>query len=961
MAEGVKMPRQLNPEQENISRSIDGIYVVDAGAGTGKTTTITERYRSILEKVSPDRILLLTFTDNAAEHMRDEIINQCSDMYNIWELMDAPISTFHSYCNGLLKKHGLSAPEYLGIQEKLHNYRVMENSIYERQIFKTFFGDFRERNPKYVDLYKVIEDTEVLSLIKRLCCKGIFPTKDAWFGNGIQMLEGDFAGYMERFRVLNEPGQGKNGKRTQSEFLKSFKPKFRENIYISHPEEEELFNGVWVNPEMAESAFCSDDRTLLMKFVYDAYLEYIKFCMHSNQINFEFMIMFAFVLLHGDHGLREKTAFDYVMVDEFQDTNELQFMMTLLLMKTNNLCAVGDWKQGIYSFRYATIDNILDFDDKIEHYRDVLNIDYTRVSFDTDTNHKEFVTNYRSSQKILDFSENSLIARATKEEKIDESVRNEITHLLAGKELDDKTNIEFMMVDDTDKEYYIILGKIREMVQNSEYMLKDWDGDKYTLHPVDYRDIAVLTRTRIFGLELQTRATEYGIPVNYDGGIELFRTQPAILVLAWLRLMVNVRNSNGWIPVLEKEGYSFAEIRTIIHKKQWPERLLQFRGELLKQKSDLAALVDNILNFYGFTCDYSNALVVELEELFRNSLASVPDLIGFIEESINQNETQNIDINRSENAVTIQTIHGAKGLEYPVVFIVDVNSRHFPSTITDSDMLYYHDLTGLRIRKEYGEKNGHKFVFNKWQSDLLSTKLFSDYDEERRLLYVAITRAKQYLVFTANPTCSTFFKDMADGFEVIEDYHPANIENMESIDIGGAEVLDEIIIGDYEKQGNVFSVHDLMQYSSPELGKGMDFGNELHNFAQKVALGIDVQWNEPEAERIRSFITSLKARELRPEVQCSLPLGNDLIRGKIDLVAFCDDGITIVDYKSDLTEINEGEYQKQLSVYYHVLRELHPDKPIYCSLYYVSMDIVKGITPFSLEKTREFLKCSIGS
>ena len=119
----------LNEEQRKIAESLEGIYVVDAGAGTGKTTTINERYVQILKKVSPDRILLLTFTDNAAQNMRNKIINRLSEVkgdnndieYTARDVMDAPISTFHSFCNRLLKRYSLNVPRYLGIDDHLHN------------------------------------------------------------------------------------------------------------------------------------------------------------------------------------------------------------------------------------------------------------------------------------------------------------------------------------------------------------------------------------------------------------------------------------------------------------------------------------------------------------------------------------------------------------------------------------------------------------------------------------------------------------------------------------------------------------------------------------------------------------------------------------------------------------------------------------------------------------------------
>jgi ATP-dependent exoDNAse (exonuclease V) beta subunit len=263
-------------------------------------------------------------------------------------------------------------------------------------------------------------------------------------------------------------------------------------------------------------------------------------------------------------------------------------------------------------------------------------------------------------------------------------------------------------------------------------------------------------------------------------------------------------------------------------------------------------------------------------------------------------------------------------------------------------------LIGLRIKKEYGEKSGYKFIFNKWRTDILTTKLFSDYDEERRLLYVAITRARQYLIFTANENYSQFFEGMAKGFEIVEDY-PLAVENVELASVGGVEVLEELAIGDYEKQGIVAGVHDLMKYTHPERGKGKAFGNELHDFAHKAALGIDAEWNEPEAEKVRNFIASLNAKELKPEIECSLPIGNNLVRGKIDLVAFYDDEIKIVDYKSDLTDVNEKEYQKQLSVYYHVLNEIYPEKRVSCVLYYVCIDKTKTIEPLPREEIERLL------
>ena len=937
---------KLNEKQLEVVNNVHGIYVVDAGAGTGKTTAITNRYEKILEEIrDPNKILLLTFTDNAAENMRSKIIKECGNNYKINDLIKAPISTFHSFCNKLIKQYGLTSPKSLGIDGVLQNPVVMESEIYESQFFRRFFNSFKAKRPQYNDIYKVIRYGNVLGLIKKLCCKGVFPTRNGWFNNGAEMLNGNFRLYKQKkFDVLNAPLMGKNGL-TESKFLKSFKNSFNKGFYISKP--DDIFDEKRVKPEMAEIAF-NDDRSMLMRFIHDVYFEYIQYCVKMNRINFDFMIMFAFILLYYNHGLRISRQFDYVMVDEFQDTDEIQFMMVLMLMKTNNLCAVGDWKQGIYAFRNATIDNILEFDEKLRFYKEVLNRDYERIAFDVKAEHSEFDVNYRSSQEILDFSEKSLIIPATDDDFIDENIASRITHLKSAFDLSDKTRIEFFQAKDDDREYELVLSKIMDIVDNDDYLIKEIKNDEYVTRPVKLKDVAVLCRDRAFGLELQNKAVSLGIPANYDGGIELFKTEPALLVLAWLRLVVDVDNPRGWLPILEKENYNYSQINHIIRHKSYPKNLKAFRNELVKEDKDVVSLIDKILKFHNFSGSYANAIIITVQSLFSNFLIPVSELINFIEENIESGETYEVDINLSDDAFVIQTIHGAKGLEYPVVFIANVNQRKFPSYQKETSRMFYHDLVGIRVRNEFGEKNSYKYDFDKWQTDLLTTRLFSDYDEERRLLYVAITRAKQYLIFTSNPDASSFFDQMSEGREVVKDYEP----KLSQIKVERSEIHDELTIGNYEKRGIVLGVHDLMKYKHPENGKGRQFGNDLHSFAQKVAIGVNANWDQPESDKIRLFLSLLNANDLKTEIECSLPMGKNLIRGEIDLLAFCGDRVEIIDYKSDLDYLNEKEYRKQLSVYYHVIRQVYPEKAINCKIYYVCLDDVKDIEPLSMEEIK---------
>ncbi|MFC1582179.1 3'-5' exonuclease, partial [Planctomycetota bacterium] len=329
------------------------------------------------------------------------------------------------------------------------------------------------------------------------------------------------------------------------------------------------------------------------------------------------------------------------------------------------------------------------------------------------------------------------------------------------------------------------------------------------------------------------------------------------------------------------------------------------------------------------------------------------DLVLFIEANIINHETYSIDLNISENAVTVQTIHGAKGLEYPVVIMANMNRGRFPGGGRHHTDLFYHPLTGLRMSREYGHKNGYAFVFNTWQSDLLTSRLFTDYDEERRLLYVAITRAQQYLLFTCRKP-SLFFDSLRGDEFRLEDQAPAAAAAVPNTVDTAPTVIG---IEPYDPAPASLAVHDLMEYQAPPQGgggQGREFGNRVHHFAHRLTLGLKPDWDAPEAMRIEALIGKLKQEGavLRPELECSLPLEGYLIRGIIDLVAEFDDRIVIIDYKSDATDAQEGEYRKQLSVYYHAAAGFYPGRTITAQLFYVGRDIIKSIEPLPLAELR---------
>ena len=763
----------INLGQKSVIENTEGIFLVDAGAGTGKTFAITKRYTHLLDKgIKPSQILLVTFTNNAAENMKDKIINASYEKHNIKELLDANISTFHSFCNTLLKQNGFNVPKILGIEDNLSmNYQIMKNAVLEERMFRQFFNKFQKKHIKdYSEFFDLINNKTNLPLylIKKLCCHGIFPTKTGWFNNGEELLMGDWARYQKIFDKINTEKLTDKGNRKDSDIAATFRLKLRYKSYFQKPEESLVFNGKTINNNTAKNAF-DEDRAKLLEFIHKIYFEYVTYSIKRNKLNFDFLIMLTFIMLFKNHKLREQSSFDYVMVDEFQDTNEIQFMLTMLLMKTNNLCVVGDWKQGIYGFRNATIENVTLFDQRLSYFKKILNSDYERISFKTEYKRLSFDINYRSSQKILDFSEKSLLVKGSEREIIDKpNIQKNITSLNANFDFDKDTNIEFLQTEEKQQEAFMILQKIQEIVNNPKYQIKEFENNKTKERKLQYKDIAILSRTRTFGLNLQNLALEYNVPLNYDGGIELFKTEPAIILLGWLRVMINKDKKVGWVPILENEDYTYPQIKKIISSKQYPHHLLSFRGELLKEKESIKNLAEKIFSKYCFNCKYSDALIVELDRLFNLSLISLSELVYFIEQNIFTNQTYNINITNSEDAVTVETIHAAKGLEYPVVFIVDCNEARFPSKIMPEPIIFYNEVIGLRCKKHKAEKNNYNYIFNNLSTDLLLSRLNSDFDEERRLLYVAITRAKQYVIFTSNKNNSLFFEYLKKDVKNIE-------------------------------------------------------------------------------------------------------------------------------------------------------------------------------------------------
>ncbi|WP_254824327.1 UvrD-helicase domain-containing protein [Haloglomus halophilum] len=946
-----------NEQQEELITSTEGIYRVNAGAGTGKTFAVTRRYAEILETTdaTPEEILLVTFTRNAAAEMKDRIVQQTD--YDLRELQDAPISTFHSYCYQLLRRYGHTIPEALGIGDQIPDgLDLIEDQVQERQHFRTFMSRFADRHPEHADLLRIFRDrTTLRSLIGQLAAKGVIPTRDGWYRDTAAPLTGDRAAFEATLAETNAPGEGSRGP-TNSDARGSVAGWDVTEYAPGAPDRSAVHDDPQVNEALVLDAF-DEDREALRAFLHDVYIEYLAFALSRNYLTQGLMLALAFVMLCEEPGVRAAVSHEYVMVDEFQDTNELQFKIALLLASTNNICVVGDWKQSIYGFQYTSVENITEFESRLSQYAAELNSDTERIDYPVDDIESiPLVQNYRSSASILDFAEQSLSIRATYSEDLNEDPLAGEASLEATNHVDNARIEAYQAAD----EYDLILDRIQTIVGNDDYAVEVRDDPAATedmspeeqraaeqkrLGAPSYSDIAVFTRKRNFARELLNRAAEYNVPIAYEGGVELFDTPEAKLLLAWLRICES-DDTRGWAVVLERAGYTFGQTESILEDEAYPDAMVAFRDELLELET-IGALAQRVFDRYDLSNAFADALLDHLTGVYEGTLMTRSEAIAYITDNLENGSTVEIDTSPGQDAVTLQTIHGAKGLEYPIVLLGNLNYRAFPHYgQPPSSPIVYQEPLGLRQRRVFTDEGSHPHVFTHWPYDLLTSCLPSEYDEERRLLYVAMTRAKRHLLFTAGEDPSLFFSELSVEATEVD---PAPSEQQATTE---ATAAFEIEIPASDGQPRRHGVHDIMDdsvYEEGTGGRGTAFGNELHDFAEAYVLGEAVEPSNEDEENVVRLIDGLEG-ESKAEETVLLPLDTDpavTLTGIIDLLHITPERVDVIDYKTDLSRVAESEYRKQLSAYYHVLTSVYPEREICPQVFYTADNKLKALEPIS--------------
>jgi len=443
--------------------------------------------------------------------------------------------------------------------------------------------------------------------------------------------------------------------------------------------------GSRINPEVYYSINCPEDIFRSIFYEYDRELK------RNRLIDFDDMLVYCYELLskRPDILLAWQSKYHYILVDEFQDINKVQYdVIKLLVEKSRNIFIVGDDDQSIYGFRGAKPEIMLDFTKDFE--------DAAKINLDI---------NYRSTSNIVN-SAKSVIDNNSKRFYKDIRAFNQVGNLVNIREF----------VDTTDENNYII-DSIRQYIEGE----------------TQYKDIAVLSRTNIGARQLMGKLIEYNIPFTTRDIIpNLYEHWIAKNIFSYIRLAMGNRERSEFLQIMNKPKryisrdtlctplVDFEELRKLYEDKQWMvQKIDDFENDLqlLKKMNPFAAInfIRRGIGFDEYLREYSQLRRINVEDLLNviteiqeeaREFSTYSEWFKHIEDYNLELKEQVLSMGKITDAVNLCTMHSSKGLEYKVVYIIDANEGIMP--------------------------------YNKAVLD-------SEIEEERRMFYVAMTRAKEHL------------------------------------------------------------------------------------------------------------------------------------------------------------------------------------------------------------------------
>ena len=683
---------QLNDRQKEAVLYNEGPLLIIAGAGAGKTKTLTTKIAFLIEEknVNPRNILAITFTNKAAKEMKDRLYMQIGSLSK-----ELQVSTFHSFGLKLLRE----------------NYETLG----------------------YDKNFVIMDSEDSLTVVKKIL-------KDANY----------------------DP--------------KIYNPKAIRNKISSCKNE-------MMTPDINDKYAVSDYE----KVIKEVYEKYERKLHMNNSVDFDDLLLLPIQLFKKNPDVLDKyqELYQYILIDEYQDTNEAQYILTKLLSaKNRKITCVGDDSQSIYSFRGANYKNILNFE---KDYKDAKTILLEQ--------------NYRSTSNILDAANQVIKNNKMRKDK----------NLWTSRGEGEKIKY-YRSFNERDEAQYVI-RKIKEMVNRG----------------IEYKDMAILYRTNAQSRVLEEEMLKENFPYKVIGSFYFYSRKEIKDLIAYLRLIHNSKDNISLLRVINtpKRGIGLKTIENLtlkadtegisIYEAIDSGKELEFKNliERLKEVSQnltLTELIDKVLDSSGLKQELESEGSLEAEvrlenlEEFKSITKSFEEREGLISledflleiSLISDVEEYKDDPNR----ISLMTVHSVKGLEFDRVFVVGMEEGIFPH-----------------------------------MNSLMEN---SEIEEERRLCYVAITRAKEELHLINARRRTLFGKEQANPVsrfisEIGKELLETNVKEEEL----PQKEQERMVHADMFREEEVdYQVGDFVYHESFGTGKVVEVTNTLVSVAFKHPHGI---------------------------------------------------------------------------------------------------------------------------
>jgi ATP-dependent helicase/nuclease subunit A len=950
---------ELSAEQlAAVERSGQDVCVV-AGPGSGKTRVLVERFAWLVERqdaghmgVDPARILAITFTEKAATMMKRKLVERFANRQDVRERVErAWVATIDAFCARLLRENAIEAglaPDFSVLDEG--SAKRMQRDAAEQALDQLFqerpeqmrrlleglalsTGDDARQVDLAASLLEVHESMrlagvrvlpaaagaadDILPEARRLAAevkgKAAWSNLHDWVREFLLLPEAPVT--RQHFEVLARFKPNLRGKKKGFESVKTLKD-------VVLPRLAAQWIVAWHSglPELLREAVARLDR------------EYREAKRREAAVDFADLEELAIELLEAHAELRERiiNQFDHVLMDELQDTNRLQWKL-LGLVRRRNFFAVGDINQSIYGFRHA--DRTV-----FEGYRAELREKGLRID--------ELKENYRSRPEIL----------ATVTHVLDDCEGVEARELIAKRAAADAPVVERLVGTGeraAEAEAELVAVRIAEWAQ---------DGRKWG-------DFAILLRALRSAEPFERELGKRGIPFLVSGGRTFLEARETLDLMALLAAMVNPLDEIATAGVLRGPLVGWSDEQLL---RSGQEGRRQEFEKLFGRARKLAGFIapDRLLAAALDECGYAAGLNdrgranvdkllnwIRREFRGRSMRGSLAELLEDLEAMRAARVEAEAPAQQAADAVNIMTIHAAKGLEFPVVFVSALHAGRRNSTPV---LLFSAELgLGVKWRNPATGENQKDAT----HLALSERRKRDENAEEDRLLYVAITRAEDRLVlsYARGQRSSQWQKQVEKGIRAETEADQTNqihATRSSRAETAAPEILLEAaaVAGQHDSSAAVtdvaqFAACPRKYYLARYLGltpepKGpgtgaIELGLEVHKALAGQPAESGVAPSPDAVELARRFEDSelgqraARAERVEREFDFLLAVEDVVLRGQIDLWFEEGGELTLVDYKTDRDEAGAAEYALQLRLYGLALERYAgrlPDRAALCFL-----------------------------